>query len=78
MSRLTVCLCALFFSLTSFAEPLRIAHRGGTGDAPENTVVAIEKSLANGADAIWVTVQLSRDRVPVLYRPVDLDALTDL
>ena len=78
MSRLTVCLCALFFSLTSFADPLRIAHRGGTGDAPENTVAAIERSLANGADAIWVTVQLSRDRVPVLYRPVDLDALTDL
>ena len=78
MSRLPFFLCAVFFSLASFADPLRIAHRGGTGDAPENTLVAIEKSLANGADAIWVTVQLSRDGVPVLYRPAGLEALTNL
>lgn len=57
--------------------PLVIAHRGGTGDAPENTLVAIRSALANHADAIWLTVQLSRDGVPVLYRPADLSALTD-
>ena len=59
------------------AAPLRIAHRGGTGDAPENTVTAIRAALANGADAVWVTVQLSRDGVPVLYRPATLDVLTN-
>lgn len=57
--------------------PLVIAHRGGTGDAPENTLIAIREALANHADAIWLTVQLSRDGVPVLYRPADLAALTD-
>ncbi len=57
--------------------PLVIAHRAGTGDAPENTLVAIRSALANRADAIWLTVQLSRDGVPVLYRPTDLAALTD-
>ncbi|WP_408734131.1 glycerophosphodiester phosphodiesterase family protein [Paraburkholderia bannensis] len=57
--------------------PLVIAHRAGTGDAPENTLVAIRSALANHADAIWLTVQLSRDGVPVLYRPTDLAALTD-
>ncbi|WP_118184828.1 glycerophosphodiester phosphodiesterase family protein [Paraburkholderia phosphatilytica] len=57
--------------------PALIAHRGGTGDFPENTLVAIEGSLANHADAIWLTVQLSRDGIPVLYRPADLSALTD-
>lgn len=57
--------------------PLVIAHRGGTGDAPENTLPAIRLALANHADAIWLTVQLSRDGVPVLYRPADLAALTD-
>lgn len=57
--------------------PLVIAHRGGTGDAPENTLAAIRLALANHADAIWLTVQLSRDGVPVLYRPADLAALTD-
>jgi glycerophosphoryl diester phosphodiesterase len=62
---------------TAQAVPLVIAHRGGTGDAPENTLVAIREALANHADAIWLTVQLSRDGVPVLYRPADLATLTD-
>ncbi|MFP6561304.1 glycerophosphodiester phosphodiesterase family protein [Paraburkholderia sp. B3] len=59
------------------AAPLVIAHRGGTGDAPENTLAAIRMAIANHADMIWLTVQLSRDGVPVLYRPADLSALTD-
>jgi glycerophosphoryl diester phosphodiesterase len=57
--------------------PMLIAHRGGTGDYPENTLVAVRGAVANGADAIWLTVQLSRDGVPVLYRPLDLATLTD-
>lgn len=59
------------------ALPRIIAHRGGTGDAPENTLEAIRLALAHHADAIWLTVQLSKDGVPVLYRPADLSALTD-
>ena len=62
---------------TELAVPQVIAHRGGTGDAPENTLVAIRAALANRADAIWLTVQLSSDAVPVLYRPADLSSLTD-
>ncbi|WP_454826439.1 glycerophosphodiester phosphodiesterase family protein [Paraburkholderia xenovorans] len=57
--------------------PAIIAHRGGTGDAPENTLEAIRLSISNHADAMWLTVQLSKDGVPVLYRPADLSALTD-
>ncbi|CAB3835513.1 glycerophosphodiester phosphodiesterase family protein [Achromobacter deleyi] len=57
--------------------PLVIAHRGGTADAPENTLEAIQLAIENRADALWLTVQLSRDGVPVLYRPADLSALTD-
>ncbi len=57
--------------------PMIIAHRGGTGDAPENTLEAIRQAVAHRADALWLTVQLSRDGVPVLYRPADLSALTD-
>jgi glycerophosphoryl diester phosphodiesterase len=57
--------------------PLIVAHRGGTGDAPENTTVAIGRALENGVGAIWLTVQMSRDGVPVLYRPKDLSALSD-
>jgi glycerophosphoryl diester phosphodiesterase len=57
--------------------PLIIAHRGGTGDAPENTLAAIRLAVEHHADVMWLTVQLSRDGVPVLYRPDDLAALTD-
>ena len=38
---------------------------------------AIKLALENKAEAIWITVQLSQDGVPVLYRPSDLSALTD-
>lgn len=58
-------------------RPWIIAHRGGTADAPENTLAAIRSALSHGVDMIWLSVQLSRDGVPVLYRPADLSALTD-
>ena len=57
--------------------PKIIAHRGGTGDAPENTLEAIRLSVEHHADVMWLSVQLSKDGVPVLYRPADLSALTD-
>ncbi|PLR47144.1 glycerophosphodiester phosphodiesterase [Chimaeribacter arupi] len=66
----------LLGSAPAWAAPQIIAHRGGTGDAPENTLPAIGLALKNGADAVWVTVQLSKDGMPVLYRPSDLSALT--
>lgn len=59
------------------AKPLVIAHRAGTSDAPENTLLAIAESLGAGADGEWLSVQASKDGVPVLYRPTDLSALTD-
>ncbi|MEU9497260.1 glycerophosphodiester phosphodiesterase family protein [Streptomyces sp. NPDC048196] len=58
-------------------RPLVIAHRAGTADFPENTVRAIDGALAHKADMMWLSVQVSRDGVPVLYRPADLSALTD-
>ncbi|HHR6030557.1 TPA: glycerophosphodiester phosphodiesterase family protein [Providencia alcalifaciens] len=61
------------FSLT----PHIVAHRAGTADAPENTLYAIEQAKNNKVDAIWLTVQLSKDNQLVLYRPSDLDELTD-
>nr|WP_246270412.1 glycerophosphodiester phosphodiesterase family protein [Paraburkholderia solisilvae] len=64
-------------SAAAASLPRIVAHRGGTGDAPENTLAAIRLAIANRADAIWLTVQLSADGVPVLYRPADLSVLTD-
>jgi len=83
-SKLLLCTLLSGFVLAPMASamptahaPQIIAHRGGTADAPENTLPAIEMALKNRADAIWITVQLSKDGIPVLYRPSDLKALTN-
>ena len=57
--------------------PMVVAHRGGTGDFPENTDLAITKAVQEGVDGMWLTVQASSDAVPVLYRPADLATLTN-
>ncbi|TPG65682.1 glycerophosphodiester phosphodiesterase [Pseudomonas arsenicoxydans] len=56
--------------------PMIVAHRGGAADFPENTLLAIDNALRNNVDMLWLTVQLSSDDVPVLYRPTDLSANT--
>ena len=57
--------------------PAIVAHRAGTADNPENTLPAITAALNNGADAIWLSVQISKDGTPMLYRPTDLNTLTN-
>jgi len=64
-------------SAASGHAPAIVAHRGGTADAPENTLVAIRSALKNGVDAVWITLQQSKDGAIVLYRPSDLSSLTD-
>ncbi|MGU7844128.1 glycerophosphodiester phosphodiesterase family protein [Burkholderia sp. AW33-5] len=61
---------------TAIRVPMIVAHRGGAADAPENTLEAIGLAVRHRADAIWVTVQLSKDDVPVLYRPARLSDQT--
>ncbi|WP_329586656.1 glycerophosphodiester phosphodiesterase family protein [Kitasatospora sp. NBC_01250] len=58
-------------------RPLVIAHRAGGGDLPENTLEAVRAAVAAPADLVWLSVQVSSDGVPVLYRPAELHALTD-
>lgn len=40
---------------------VKVAHRGGAGLAPENTLAAFRAGLAQGADALELDVHLSRD-----------------
>ncbi|WP_237413697.1 glycerophosphodiester phosphodiesterase family protein [Acinetobacter nectaris] len=70
------CISAMIYTAV-VASPLVIAHRGGTADAPENTVNTIQQALSNKADIIWITVQLTKDKIPILYRPSNLSSLTD-
>ncbi len=75
---LTACVSGPFTPIVSSAAlPQIFAHRGGAADAPENTLNAIRLAVAHRADGMWLTVQLSKDGVPVLYRPIDLSILTN-
>lgn len=40
---------------------INFAHRGSLTEAPENTVLAMEKALASGARALELDVQLTKD-----------------
>lgn len=52
--------------------PLQIAHRGGAGLWPENTLEAFERAIAAGADGIELDVHLSCDGVPVVHHDESL------
>ncbi len=50
---------------------LRVAHRGGAGLAPENTLAAFRIGLANRADALELDIHMSRDGyLVVIHDPV--------
>ncbi len=53
-----------------------MAHRGGAGHRPENTLVAIEYGLNLGVDVIEVDVRCSNDEVLVLLHDDSLDRTT--
>ncbi|MEN8772923.1 MAG: glycerophosphodiester phosphodiesterase [Akkermansiaceae bacterium] len=53
-----------FFVLGLFtwaAEPMVVAHRGASGEAPENTIPAFELAWKQGADAIEGDFHLTKD-----------------
>ncbi len=44
-----------------YGQPLVIAHRGSSGNAPENTLVSFRKAIEMGADFIELDIHLSKD-----------------
>ncbi len=59
-------------------SPLLIAHRGGAGLAPENTLVAFEPSLHDwGADMLEMDVRTSRDGVVMVFHDSTVDRITE-
>jgi glycerophosphoryl diester phosphodiesterase len=55
--------------------PELVAHRGYPLHYPENTLIGIEAAIRSGARYLEVDVQLSADRVPVLFHDRNLDRL---
>src|SRR5262249_22341634 len=58
------------------ARPV-IAHRGASGLAPENTLVAFELAAKAGADAFELDVRLTRDGAAVVIHDAMLDRTTN-
>lgn len=56
--------------------PVVIAHRGSSGEAPENTHVAFARALQQGAAIIESDLHVTRDGVPVLLHQRELHATT--
>jgi len=55
-----------------------IAHRGGAGYAPENTIAAFERAEQLGLGEVELDVRLSRDGELVLFHDECLEAKTSL
>jgi glycerophosphoryl diester phosphodiesterase len=56
---------------------LNIAHRGGAGIAPENTLVAFRQAVALGCEILELDVQATRDGVLVVAHDPTLERCTD-
>src|SRR5699024_12335557 len=58
-------------------KPLIIAHRGASGNAPENTLAAFQLCVEEGADGIELDVHLSEEGELVVIHDDPLDSTTN-
>jgi glycerophosphoryl diester phosphodiesterase len=56
---------------------LRVAHRGGSLLAPENTLAAFRNALTMPVDMIELDVQMSRDGHAIVFHDATVDRLTN-
>ncbi len=61
----------------AFKRPLKVAHRGGAGLAPENTLAAFRKGLEYHPDAVELDLHLSKDGELVVMHDPDVLRTTD-
>ncbi len=53
-----------------------IAHRGASGDAPENTLAALSLAADHGASCVEIDVSISADGIPFVHHDNKLDRCT--
>jgi len=57
-------------------RPLIMAHRGESGNIPENTILALEAAVDIGVDVLESDIRFTKDNVPILYHDEDLVRIT--
>ena len=57
-------------------RPIVFGHRGASGEAPENTLVAFERALAQGAEILETDVHVTRDGEVVIAHDPDVARTT--
>ena len=58
--------------------PLIGGHRGCLCDKVENTIPAMAEGIMRGASYLEIDIQLTKDRIPVVYHDIDLSQKTPL
>ncbi len=53
------------------------AHRGASGEYPENTLLAFQKAAEQEADGLELDIHLTKDQVPVVIHDRKVDRTTD-
>lgn len=66
-----------FTQMTKSSRPLVIAHRGGAGLFPENTLYAFEQSHKLGVDVLELDVRATKDGEPVVIHDSTVNRTTD-
>jgi glycerophosphoryl diester phosphodiesterase len=56
---------------------MRIAHRGASGLAPENTLASVKRALEIGVDLVEIDIHLTADGYPVVIHDRMVDRTTD-
>ena len=72
--------CAVLRAIHPFLDahpPIGIAHRGGAGAAPENTLPAFAAAVALGYRYVETDAHLTRDGVVVAFHDARLERVTD-
>jgi glycerophosphoryl diester phosphodiesterase len=59
------------------ASPLLMAHRGSSNELPENTLVAFQRALDQGADVLECDIRFTRDNEIILMHDGALDRTTN-
>ena len=70
-------LLSLALAPSIFAYPHNVGFRGGTAEAPENTLATYDNTLNGGGEWLEMDVWVSADGVPVCHHDETVDRTTD-